>query len=42
MNSWMGVFYFLIVGIGSKRFRTVIAGNVMQRVRAKYKWSLCK
>merc|ERR1711997_484356 len=31
MNSWMGAFYFLIVGIGSKRFRTVIAGNVMRR-----------
>merc|ERR1712150_440187 len=31
MNSWMGAFYFLIVGVGSKQFRSVITGNVLKR-----------
>lgn len=32
MNSWMGVFFFLIVGVGSKQFRSVITGSVMKKV----------
>ena len=32
MNSWMGAFFFLIVGVGSKQFRSVITGSVMKKV----------
>ena len=33
MNSWMGVFLFILFGIGSKRFRVAISGSINARVR---------
>ena len=32
MNAWIGAFFFLIVGVGSTQFRSVITGNVIKRV----------
>ena len=32
MNSWMGVFVFILLGVTSTRFRTVLAGSVKNRV----------
>ncbi len=32
MNSFAGVFVFVFIGIGSTRFRTVLAGQVLHRV----------
>jgi hypothetical protein len=32
LNSWMGVFAFLGIGVGSKRFRTIVRGQAKNRV----------
>ena len=32
MNSWMGVFYFVLFGLGSKRFRVTMTGSIKARV----------
>ena len=41
MNSWMGAFFFLIVGVGSKQFRSVITGSVIKKVFDKSEASKC-
>ncbi len=39
-NSIQGIVVFLFIGLGSTRFRTVLAGQVLNRVRAQRVWML--